>query len=130
MSTNQTDTNTNTNTNYVVYVLINTSHNKTYIGITNKPDRRIRQHNGELVGGAKYTTSNKGEGSWVFYGFIRNLDKHTALSLEKKIKIRSKKVSGTPIEKRIKAIGSLLTEHNQLTNGNLCFEQILHNIQV
>ncbi len=136
MSINQTETNANanvninTNTNYVVYVLVNTAHNKTYIGITNKPDRRIRQHNGELVGGAKYTTSNKGEGSWVFYGFIRNLDKHTALSLEKKIKIRSKKVSGTPIEKRIKAIGSLLTEHNQLSNGNLCFEQVLQNHQV
>ena len=110
--------------NYVVYVLTNTTHNKTYIGITNKPERRIRQHNGELVGGAKYTTSNKGTGQWVFYGFITNLDKYTALSLEKKIKIRSKKISGSPIEKRIKAIGSLLTEHNQVANTNLVFVQV------
>ncbi len=108
--------------NYVVYVLTNTAHNKTYIGITNKPERRIRQHNGELVGGAKYTTSNKADGQWVFYGFIKNLDKKTALSLEKKIKIRSKKVSGTPIEKRTKAIGSLLYEYNQINQTNLTFE--------
>ena len=110
---------------YVVYVLVNTSHNKTYIGITNKPERRIRQHNGELVGGAKYTTSNKAEGEWKFYGFIRNLDKHTSLSLEKKIKIRSRKVSGTPIEKRLKAIGSLLNEYNEINNTNLTFEPIV-----
>jgi predicted GIY-YIG superfamily endonuclease len=51
--------NQNQLTNYVVYLLVNTVHNKTYIGITNNPTRRLRQHNGELVGGAKYTTSNK-----------------------------------------------------------------------
>ena len=107
--------------NYVVYVLINTTHNKTYVGITNNPARRIRQHNCELVGGAKYTTSNKDVGIWKFYGFIENLDKKTALSLEKKIKIRSKKVSGTPIEKRTKAISSLLNEFNKINQMNLMF---------
>ena len=117
----------NTNT-YVVYVLTNTSHNKTYIGITNKPTRRIRQHNGEITGGAKYTTGNKGEGQWVFYGFIKNLDKSTALKLEKKIKVRSKKVTGTPIEKRLKAIGSLLHEHNELYGTELVFEPCEMNI--
>ncbi len=108
--------------NYVVYVLINTSHNKTYVGITNKPKRRIRQHNGEIVGGAKYTTTNKADGQWVFYGFIKNLDKKTALSLEKKIKIRSRKVSGTPIEKRTKAITSLLNEYNEINQTDLTWE--------
>ena len=111
--------------NYVVYVLINTSHNKTYIGITNNPERRIRQHNGELVGGAKYTTGNKANGKWIFYGFIRNLDKYTSLSLEKKIKIKSKKISGTPIERRIKSIELLLNEYNVTNETNLIFEQFV-----
>ena len=106
---------------YVVYVLVNTSNNKTYVGITNKPERRIRQHNGELVGGAKYTHANKDMGIWLFYGWIINLDKRVALSLEKRIKMRSRKTSGTPIERRLKAINSLLFEYNQINNTNHSF---------
>jgi putative endonuclease len=101
-------------TDYVVYILTNTSSNKTYVGITNNTQRRIRQHNGELVGGAKYTTGNKGAGLWVFHGFIKNLDKRLALSFEKKIKIKSRKLSGSPIEKRIKAVTTILDDYSKL----------------
>jgi predicted GIY-YIG superfamily endonuclease len=100
---------------YVVYVLINTSHNKTYVGITNNQTRRLRQHNGDLVGGAKYTTSNKGLGQWLFYGFIRNLEKRQSLSIEKKIKIKSKKMKGNPIERRVNAINLILLDYEGLT---------------
>jgi structure-specific endonuclease subunit SLX1 len=41
---------------YLVYIL--KSDNKTYIGMTNDFFRRWRQHNGDLKGGAKYTTRN------------------------------------------------------------------------
>jgi predicted GIY-YIG superfamily endonuclease len=99
---------------YVVYVLVNTVHNKTYVGITNNPTRRLRQHNGELVGGAKYTTFNKGNGEWLFYGFIKNLEKKQSLSIEKKIKIKSKKMKGNPIERRIKAINLILLDYENL----------------
>lgn len=37
----------------------------TYVGVTTDPKRRLRQHNGEIVGGAKYTTRTKG-GTWKF----------------------------------------------------------------
>ena len=42
---------------YVVYLIrSNRPHRRTYIGSTNNFEgRRLRQHNGELVGGAKYT---------------------------------------------------------------------------
>ena len=111
-------------TNYVVYVLVNTEHNKTYIGITNNTIRRLRQHNGDLVGGAKYTTSFKGSGQWIFYGFIKDLDKILSLRLEKRIKIRSRKMSGTPIEKRVKAINNILNEYNQISNTAYRFDLI------
>ncbi len=110
--------------NYVVYLLINTVHNKTYIGITNKPERRIRQHNGEIKGGAKYTTGNKDIGEWKFYGFIKNLPKNLALSFEKKIKLRSKKLSGKPLEKRLTAISQILDEFNGLNQTNYVFSII------
>lgn len=105
------------NKDYIVYLLINTTHNKTYVGITNNQTRRIRQHNGEITGGARYTTSNKGEGEWKYYGWIKSeniLEKNLALSIEKKIKIRSKKLKGTPIERRLKAINTILDENNNL----------------
>lgn len=39
---------------HFVYLLLN-SKNKTYVGYTNNPERRIRQHNGIIKGGAKKT---------------------------------------------------------------------------
>jgi putative endonuclease len=106
------------NNNYIIYVLFNTTSNLTYVGITNKPERRIRQHNGELVGGAKYTTLRKGTGEWKYYGWIVGkdnfiLEKIPALSLEKKIKLLSRKSKGkTPIERRINAINQLIENIN------------------
>ena len=109
---------------YVVYLLVNTSNNKTYVGSTNNTKRRIRQHNGDLVGGAKYTKINKGTGEWSFYGMIKKVDKRQAVSIEKKVQIRSRKVSGSPIERRLKAFNSILNEYNQLNGTNLVFEKL------
>ena len=95
--------------NYIVYLLINTANNCTYIGSTNNKVRRLRQHNGELVGGAKYTTAMKKTGLWVYYGTINNLSKHLALSIEKKIQKRTRKSSGkNPLERRINCINKLV----------------------
>ena len=41
----------------------------TYVGVSNNVERRLRAHNGEIKGGAKYTTS-KGEG-WEHICIIR-----------------------------------------------------------
>jgi predicted GIY-YIG superfamily endonuclease len=40
----------------VVYILKSTQYNKTYIGCTVDMTHRLRQHNGEIVGGAKKTS--------------------------------------------------------------------------
>jgi len=102
--------------NYIIYLLFNDTNTCTYVGITNNKERRIRQHNGELVGGAKYTKRIKG--GWYYYGWVFSkegtLEKNRALSLEKKIQIRSRKVSGTPIQRRLKIINNLLEENEDL----------------
>ncbi len=38
--------------------LLKCANNSLYCGITNDLTRRIRQHNGEIKGGAKYTRAN------------------------------------------------------------------------
>lgn len=103
--------------NYLVYLLKHTKHNCTYVGITNNLNRRIRQHNGELVGGAKYTTNKKQDGEWIVYGTINGLEKRQSLSLEKKIQIRSRKTKGsTPLDRRLNCIAKLLEEEYQQLN--------------
>ena len=46
--------------NFYVYLLQAKKHNKTYVGFTVDPDRRIRQHNRELRGGAAETGIKEG----------------------------------------------------------------------
>lgn len=43
---------------WVVY-LLRCADNSLYCGITNNLDKRLRQHNGEIVGGAKYTKTRQ-----------------------------------------------------------------------
>ncbi len=44
---------------WFVYVLLSSDKSRTYVGITTDVDRRLRQHNGEIVGGAKCTRANR-----------------------------------------------------------------------
>ena len=100
--------------NYIVYLLINTceENNRTYLGITNNCTRRIKQHNGIIKGGAKYTTAFKGTGEWEYYLQVKNLTKKEALSIERTAKIKRKGAKGTnPIEKRLNVILPLLGKY-------------------
>ena len=100
------------NKTYIVYLLINTSNNYTYLGITNNSTKRLRQHNGEIKGGAKYTHSFKGDGIWVYYLKIKNLTKIEALSIERTAKNKRKKAIGkNPIDKRLNVLLPILEQY-------------------
>lgn len=65
---------------HYVYLLKSLTTRKTYIGYTIDPYRRLRQHNGEITGGAKYTRYGK---PWVLICYISGFpDKITALQFE------------------------------------------------
>jgi predicted GIY-YIG superfamily endonuclease len=73
---------------YYCYILktINPHCNKTYNGYTVNLNRRIRQHNSEITGGARYTTAvscNNTQPTWEFYVIISGFfTSNEALSFE------------------------------------------------
>lgn len=70
---------------YFVYIIKGSNGKKTkyYVGSTNDLNRRIRQHNRELVGGAKAT----GGFRWNYYMIIANIEsKIEALQIEWRLK--------------------------------------------
>ena len=74
--------------NWYCYILRNKNPqyaNLTYNGSTNNPKRRLRQHNGEITGGAVYT--KKAPAGWEIYFLITGFPDHkNALSCEWRIK--------------------------------------------
>lgn len=74
-------------TGWFCYVLRNTNEkykNLTYIGSSNDPFERLKKHNGELAGGAKYT---KGKGEWEIYMLFSGFDSYSdVLSFEWRLK--------------------------------------------
>ena len=97
---------------YYCYLLYtNTKH--TYIGATIDIDHRLRQHNGELVGGAKYTKIQIQKGlSWNRICYITNIPEwKSALQIEWKWKQLSRteyKSIRHPIIRRLYCLKKLL----------------------
>ena len=54
------------------YILKNDKDDATYVGYTNNPEKRIRQHNGEIAGGARFTCARvrKRGCKWTFLAII------------------------------------------------------------
>ena len=97
---------------YIVYLLKNTENKYTYLGITNNSERRIRQHNNIIKGGAKYTHAKKGDGEWIYHLKINNLTKSEALSMERTAKNLRKKAKGkTPLDKRLDVLLPLVDKY-------------------
>lgn len=95
---------------YMLY----SSEGQTYIGATCDPDRRLRQHNGKISGGARATAIRVAQGqTWtracVVSGFP---DQRAALQFEWKWKNISSRSSYetrglSPVERRIQALYEL-----------------------
>ena len=94
--------------NWLVYVIQSTTSARTYVGCTNNFSRRIRQHNGEIVGGAKYTRGNSWAPVVLVQGFAS--DQRHALQFEWRLKDRRRrgKVGCSGVDRRVTSLHHLL----------------------
>ena len=98
-----------------IYILqSNTNSKKSYVGVTNDLTRRLRQHNGQLVGGARFT---RGSRPWGFCAIFVVSNRHYALSIEWKIKHSKRRSDGVGIAGKIAAarrFGAMVPKFSQL----------------
>ena len=88
--------------------LLSSSEGGSYVGATIDLDHRLRQHNGEISGGAKATSGRAG--SWRRVCHVEGFaDECAALQFEWAWKYWTKKFKGGfPVERRIKALVGLV----------------------
>ena len=67
-----------------VYVLVN-DQGRTYVGASVDPQRRVRQHNGQLAGGGRYTARHR---PWQLAKVYGPFEKRRALRVERLVKKR------------------------------------------
>ena len=104
--------NNNNNSQFFVYLLVS-SDNSTYVGATVDLERRLRQHNKEIKGGAHATGMkvNKGE-IWERAAHVTGFpDWQAALQFEWRWKQISRKlpIKMFPLERRILALKKLIS---------------------
>jgi len=97
---------------WFVYLLA-TEEGQTYVGATVDPDRRLRQHNGLIGGGARATAARVGQGLvWRRMCYVSGFpDNHAALQFEWRWKSlsRKKELQGLDaVSRRMEALQQLL----------------------
>ena len=96
---------------FFVYILLS-SDNSTYVGATIDLDRRLRQHNKEIKGGAFATGAKVSNGQiWVRVAHVENFpDWQAALQFEWRLKQLTRRISLSinPLHRRMIALKQLL----------------------
>ena len=120
MTTTTPPPSTTDNNQFFVYLLVS-SDDATYVGATVDVNRRLRQHNKEIKGGAHATAAkvNKGE-TWVRACHVSGFpDWSAALQFEWRWKQLSRKLPNQmfPLERRMKALKQLLALERPTTKA-------------
>ena len=113
---------------YFVY-FIQSTNGSTYIGATIDLDKRIRQHNKEIKGGANATSIKVQQGEiWSYICYVENFpDWNEALKFEWRWKqisrqIQKNKPTQKPIERRMEALNILLNLNKPTCKAKLYSE--------
>lgn len=91
---------------WCTYLLESTDSCQTYVGATVDVDRRLRQHNGELSGGARATANHQWNRICHITGFPTE---RAALQFEWKWKRLSRRQVGNPLQRRVRALCELFS---------------------
>jgi structure-specific endonuclease subunit SLX1 len=99
---------------YYCYLLYTDDMRKTYVGATTDPDRRLRQHNKEISGGAKATGISIAQGlNWQRACYIKGIPEwRSALQIEwrwKQLGRTQYKHIKNPIHRRLYSLKRLLS---------------------
>lgn len=90
------------------YMLQSVDGARTYVGATVDPDRRLRQHNGEICGGARATKGRCWKRRYLIGGFA---DERAALRFEWRWKWLTRQAPGESfMDRRAHALSLLLAE--------------------
>lgn len=110
-----------------VYLLVSTS-GATYVGATVELDRRLRQHNKEITGGAHATSMKVAKGeTWRRHCYVSGFPDWTAaLQFEWRWKQLSRKLPKrmNPLERRMIALDELLSLERPTTKAQAYSEWI------
>ena len=103
-----------------MYVYLLQCGKKTYIGATIDVNRRLRQHNKEIKGGAKYTK----HGQWTIIAYVSGFPTwKEALKFEWKWKQLSRKSpSINPLQRRLEGLTMLLASGHS-TSTSIPFDE-------
>lgn len=115
------------------YILKNNT-GKSYNGSTNNIIRRLRQHNGELVGGAKFTKRYRQDKWQIYFLMTGFVDHSNCLQAEWKIKYPNNKRPRPKIyndyDGRIKGVNEILKLQNWTSNSVIDNTEIKYEIWI
>ena len=100
---------------YSCYCLLSET-GSSYVGCTNNLNRRLRQHNGEITGGARATKGKAWTRILSVTGFP---DQQSALQFEWAWKFHTRKLKGTSaVDRRCTALSNLLQKEQSTSKAN------------
>jgi len=116
---------------FFVY-FIKSTNGSTYIGATVDLDKRLRQHNKEIKGGANATSIKVNQGEkWSYHCYVENFPSwNEALKFEWRWKqisrqLQKKNPNQKPIEKRLEALNMLLNLDKPTLKAQLYCEWVI-----
>lgn len=105
----------------VVYMLHSPSSGRTYVGCTLNLAHRVRQHNGEISGGARQTSRQRDWAPWVVVRGFRT--RREALSFEYSWRRANRAAGcGYGVPGRLRALDALLARERWSRNAPLASE--------